>query len=101
MNFIQDRVPDYIDRYYYFKRQVLDLVSGIASELIEFLYALITNRDTAGLTSVNNLIKSGTFFRSISYGAASRTFRTIGSEGIKLDSDTLAEIMIPLLLNQD
>lgn len=96
------KVKNYVEIFYYFKKQFQELIDGIQSELLEFLYVLIVRNSTDGikLTSVmNSIYHSKSFYTAIAFGNAKKKFRELPVEGRDFIGDTMTRVMLSLITN--
>lgn len=96
------RVSDYVEVYYYFRNQMNELISGIAPELLEFLYVLIVKKSNGQIkvqSVVNSIYNSKSFYTAIAFGYAKKKFKSIGVEGVDFIGDTMTQVMLSLIVN--
>ena len=98
------KVTDYVELFYYFKKQFNELMEEISSELIEFLYILIARneKDHVEIKSVmQNIHGSESFFKSLAFGDARKSFEKIGYEGMDFVADPITSVILSLIVNNE
>lgn len=102
MGFIFANEPDFIEDYYFFRKQLTELAPGIQEVLYEFLFKLITTRDEYGTAMngvLNSIHKSGSFFTELSFEDYKKTFAKVDYQGMSLIDDLMTRSNLPLILN--
>lgn len=96
------KVTDYIELYYYFRKQFLELISEVSDEMIEFVYTLLTKKheDSIEINSVlKNIHGSESFFKSLAFGHAAKSFEKIGYEGMDFVADPITQVILSLVVS--
>lgn len=104
VNSMLHKVGDYIDFYYMFRKQVKELLS-VTDYLIEFLYVLIVHAGDSGELEYRSVLKniygSESFFKSLAFGDARKSFQKIGHEGLEFVPDPITDVVLNLILNDN
>lgn len=99
---IVGKTRNYVDTFYFFRKQFDELIEGMNPELIEFLYTLIV-RNVSGRISVKKVISAihekDSIFTRLAFEDAKKTFKKIGPEGEEFTSDTITMVLMSLLFN--
>lgn len=98
------KVTDYVDLFYFFRNQFNELMDGISPELIEFIYVILTKKqdDHVEMKSVMQTIHgSDSFFKSLAFGDARKSFEKIGYEGIDFVADPITSVILSLIVNNE
>lgn len=95
-------VNDYVELYYYFRKQYMEL-QNVSQELIEFLYVLLIKKTQTGLmvkSVIQNIHGTESFFKSLSFQDAGKTFKKIGYEGMDFVTDPVTSVILSLIINE-
>lgn len=98
------KLNNYIESFYYFKLQFDELVPKISSELIEFLYVLITTKkgSRAILKGVINSIENtNSIYTTTAFGNAKKVFKNIKPFGVPFQADVMALLTLPGLFKNN
>lgn len=102
MNFVFMHIKSIEESFYFFRSQFLELIPGINTELLEFLYKLIIQKNKSGDLYMKRVISTvlgeSTFFTGLSFEAPKKTFEKVLLEGMELKNDTFANSQLQLIL---
>jgi hypothetical protein len=103
-SYISNRVHSYVENYYFFRNQFTDIMGdSISQELIEFLYTILTRQVDGKIKILNvaNVIKqSKSIYSSLAFESARKRLTSIPLEGESFKFNTLAQVVLPLLLKE-
>lgn len=103
MKLLVKKEKEYTEIYKYFKKQFDELMEGTAPELIEFLFALLVKKGEKDEIEVQSVVRnvknSKSFFKSLAFGYAGRSFKEIGYEGKEFIPDPITQVILPLIIS--
>jgi len=95
---------NYLDLFYFFRKQFLEYLD-VSQELIEFLYVLLVKDRGEGNLEMRSVLQnihgSDSFFKSLAFGDARKSFKKIGYEGMEFVADPITSIMLSMIMNNE
>lgn len=102
MNSMVYKVTDYVELYYFFRKQFEELLD-VSNELIEFIYILLVKDLGDNNLEIKSVMKnihgSESFFKSLAFGDARKSFQKIDYEGMDFVADPITAVMLSMVMN--
>jgi hypothetical protein len=95
---------DPVELYYFFRKQFKEYMN-INDDLIEFVYRLSISKTEDNRLQMQSVLKniygSESFYKSLAFADARKSFEKIGYKGIDFVADPFTQVMLPLIVNNE
>lgn len=99
-----EHYTDPVELYYFFRKQFKEYMN-ISDDLIEFVYRLSISKTEDNRLQMQSVLKniygSESFYKSLAFADARKSFEKIGYQGIDFVADPFTQVMLPLIVNNE